>query len=142
MSAAHHLDTNVILRFLLADDPKQSPKARAPFALAQTGKVTLCISNVCLAEVTWVLVSFYAFERGKLATILRELVLHDGVEVENEAALLDALDRFGRVDFVDRYAAALAKHAGCPVVTEDRDFKKFTDIVSRRPADVLRRFIP
>jgi predicted nucleic acid-binding protein len=142
MSEAHHLDTNVILRFLLADDPKQSLKARAWFALAQAGKVTLCISHVCLAEVTWVLLSFYAFKRGKLATTLRELVLHDGVEVENVAVLLDAFDRFGRVnvDFIDCYAAALAKHTGCPMVTEDRNFKKFTDLVSRRPAEVLHRF--
>jgi len=144
MSEPHHLDTNVILRFLLADDPKQSPKARALFKLAQAGKVTLCVSHVCLAEVTWVLLSFYAFERSKLATTLRELVLHDGVEVENEAVVLDAFDRFGRVnvDFIDCYAAALARHAGCPVVTEDRDFRKFTDVVSRRPAEVLQRFAP
>jgi len=144
MSEAHHLDTNVILRFLLADDPKQSPKARALFELAQAGKVTLCVSHVCLAEVTWVLLSFYAFERNKLATTLREFVLHDGVEVENETVLLDAFDRFGRVnvDFIDCYAAALAKHAGCPVVTEARDFRKFPDVISRRPAEVLQRFAP
>ena len=142
MSEPHQLDANVILRFLLADDPKQSPKARALFDLAQAGKVTLRISHVCLAEVTWVLLSFYAFERTKLATTLRELVLHDGVEAEDEAVLLDAFDRFGRinVDFIDCYAAALAKHAGCPVVTEDRDFRKFPDVVSRRPAEVLARF--
>ncbi len=116
MSEPHHLDAHVILRFLLADDPRQSPKARALFDLAQTGKVTLRISHVCLAEVTWVLLSFYAFERTKLATTLRALVLHDGVEAEDEAVLLDAFDRFGRinVDFIDCYTAALAKHAGGP----------------------------
>jgi len=144
MSEAHHLDTQVILRFLLADDPKQSPKARALFELAQAGKMTLGISHVCLAEVTWVLLSFYAFERAKLATTLRELVLHDGVEVEDEAVLLDTFDRFGRVkvDFIDCYAAALAKHAGCPLVTEDRDFRKFPDVVALRPAEVLQRLAP
>ena len=142
MSEAQHLDANVILRFLLADDAKQSPKARALFELAQTGKVTLCVSHVCLTEVTWVLLSFYAFDRSKLAKTLRELVLHDGVEVENEAVLLDAFDRFGRVnvDFIDCYTAALAKHTNCPVVTEDRDFRKFPDVVAQRPVEVLQRF--
>jgi predicted nucleic acid-binding protein len=80
MSERHHLDANVILRFLLADDPKQSPQARALFELAHAGKLTLCVSHVCLAEVTWVLHSFYKFDRSRLAQTLRELVLHDGVE--------------------------------------------------------------
>jgi hypothetical protein len=35
MSEPHHLDANVILRFLLADDPRESPKARSLFDLAQ-----------------------------------------------------------------------------------------------------------
>lgn len=143
MSERYHLDANVILRFLLADDPRQSPKARQLFALAQAGKVVLFASHICLAEVTWVLHSYYAFERGTLARTLRELVLHDGVEVEAEGALLDAFDRFGRVnvDFADCYTAALAKQAGCPVVTEDRDFRKFPDVVAQRPAEIVQRLV-
>ena len=142
MSERHHLDANVILRFLLADDPRQSPKARELFALAQAGQISLFASHVCLAEVTWVLHSYYAFERERLARTLRELVLHDGVEVEAAAVLLDAFDRFGRinVDFADCYTAALAKQAACPVVTEDRDFRKFPDVVAQRPAEIVQRF--
>jgi predicted nucleic acid-binding protein len=125
MCVLHHLDANVALRLLLADYPKQSPKARELFELAQAGKLTLCASHVTLAEVTWVLHSYYNFERTKLAQTLRELVLHEGVQIENEDVVLDAYDRFGKVnvDFIDCYTAALAKHAGCPVVTEDRDFR-------------------
>lgn len=67
MSPRYHLDANVILRLLLADSPDQSPKARALFELAQAGKLTLFISHVMLAEVTWVLLSYYDFERGKVS---------------------------------------------------------------------------
>ena len=84
MSEAHYLDANVILRFLLADDPVQSPKAKELFELAQAGKLVLCASHVCLAEATWVLFSYYNFERSKLAQTLREFVLHDGVNLERE----------------------------------------------------------
>jgi len=142
MSVVHHLDANVILRFLLADHPQQSPKARELFELAQAGKVTLWISDVCLAEVTWVLHSHYAFERSKLAQTLRDLVLHDGVNVENQDVLLDAYGRFGElnVDFIDCYTAALAKFVGCPVITEDRDFRKFSDVTAQRPAEVIEHF--
>lgn len=139
MSPVYHLDSNVILRFLLADDPKQSPKAKQLFGLAQEGKLTLAVSHVTLAEVIWVLLSYYELERNKLAQTLRELVLHEGMEVEDEDVVLDALDRFGRikVDFIDCYTAALAKASGQAVITDDRDYRKFSDIKAQGPADVI-----
>jgi len=140
--SGHHLDTNVILRFLLADDPGQSPKAKALFELGQAGSLTLFLSHVTLAEVSWVLLSYYDFERGKLAQTLRELVFHDGVEVDDSDVMLDAFDRFGKVnvDFIDCYTASLAKARGAVVVTEDRDFRKFSDVTARRPDEVVKQF--
>jgi predicted nucleic-acid-binding protein len=142
MSNGHHLDANVILRLLLADDAAQSPKAKALFALAQAGKLTLFVSHVTLAEVSWVLLSYYDFERGKLAQTLRELVLHEGVEADESDVMLDAFDRFGKVnvDFIDCYTAALAKARSAVVVTEDRDFRKFADVTARRPDEVVKQF--
>jgi predicted nucleic-acid-binding protein len=139
MSEVHFLDVNVILRFLLADDPVQSPKAKELFELAQAGKLVLCASHVCLAEATWVLSSYYNFERSKLAQTLREFVLHDGVDLEREDVILDAFDRFGKVnvDFIDCYIAALAKDQACPIVSENRDFRKFSDVTTRRPLEVI-----
>lgn len=114
-------------------------KAKEVFELAQAGRLTLCASHVTLAEVTWALHSYYEFERGKLAQTLRELILHEGVEVELEDMMLDAFDRFGKlnVDFIDCYTAARATQAGCPVITEDQDFRKFADVAARTPAEVV-----
>src|SRR6187402_3063124 len=118
------LDTNVVLRFLLADDPKQSPQAKALFERAEAGKVVLRISHIGVAELVWVLHSFFDFERAKIATTLRGLLLHDGMEVEDLDVILAALDRFGRVkaDFPDCYIATLAAGSRSPVVSYDRDF--------------------
>ena len=57
------LDTNVTLRFLLADDPNQSPKAKELFELAESGGVRLRLSHVAVAELVWVLGSFFDFAR-------------------------------------------------------------------------------
>jgi len=143
MSEGHHLDANVILRFLLADDRSHSPKAKALFEQAHAGKLSLAISHVTLAEVTWVLLSYYEFERTKLARTLRELVLHEGVEVDDSDVILDAFDRFAKVnvDFIDCYMAALAKDRDAVVVTEDRDFRKFPDVVARRPEEIVKQFV-
>jgi predicted nucleic acid-binding protein len=68
--------------------------------------------------------------------------LHDGIEVDESDVLLDAFDRFGKVnvDFIDCHAAALAKSRDSVVVTEDRDFRKFADVTALRPEEVVRQF--
>jgi predicted nucleic acid-binding protein len=44
------------------------------------------------------------------------------------------------VDFIDCYMAALAKGRGAIVVTEDRDFRKFPDVVARQPEEIVKQF--
>ena len=52
------LDTNVVLRFLLRDEPRMATAAEALFARAERGEVKLLIDSVILAEVLFVLQSF------------------------------------------------------------------------------------
>jgi predicted nucleic-acid-binding protein len=133
------LDTNVALRFLLADDPAQSPKAKGLFELADAGQIRLHLSHVAIAELVWTLDSFFEFPRQDIGTKLRGLVLHDGIRVENQDVVLSALERFGRltVDFPDCYAASLAAAQSCPVTSYDRDFRKFKDIICKTPDEIL-----
>ncbi|MES2697101.1 MAG: PIN domain-containing protein [Verrucomicrobiota bacterium] len=134
------LDTNVALRFLLADDPQQSPKAKALFALAEAGKIRLRISHIGVAELVWVLHSFFNFERAQIATTLRGLLLHDGVEVDGLDTMLGALDHFGRikVDFPDCYLATLSANSNSALVSYDRDFRKFSDVTCVTPDELLK----
>jgi predicted nucleic-acid-binding protein len=92
------LDANVVLRFLLADDPQQSPKTKALFALAEAGGVQLRLSHVAVAEIVWVLSTFYDFARADVGAKVRSLLLHKGVESDEQAVILNALDRFARVN--------------------------------------------
>lgn len=132
------LDTNVILRFLLADDPNQSPKAKELFEMAEAGKIRLFLSHVAVAELVWTLESFFNFPRQEIGTKLRGLVIHDGIAVDNQDLVLDALDRFARVnaDFPACYAAALALARKQSVTSYDKDFRKFTDISWKTPDEI------
>ena len=102
------LDANVVLRFLLADDPAQSPKAKELFVLAESGRVRLRLTHVAVAELVWVLGSFFNFPRHEVGPKLRGLILHKGVEINDQDVILGALDRFARMnaDFPDCYAAS------------------------------------
>jgi predicted nucleic-acid-binding protein len=134
------LDTNVVLRFLLADDPVQSPRAKELFVLAESGRVRLRLTHVAVAELVWVLGSFFNFPRHEVGPRLRGLILHKGVEIDDQDVILGALDRFARInaDFVDCYAAAIAAHRATPVASYDRDFRKFTDVTCLKPEEISK----
>ena len=133
------LDTNVVLRFLLADHPKHSPKSKQLFELAEAGSIRLYLSEIIVAELVWTMDSFFEFSRDRIATILRGLLLHDGVVMDEKETLLVALERFAEVnvDFADCHAAALSLKRNQIVASYDKDFKKFKDIDWKTPDQVL-----
>jgi predicted nucleic-acid-binding protein len=61
------LDTNVLVRYLAQDDPKQSRIATQFLETTLTGDEPGFISLVVLAEVVWVLVSLYSVDRNGVA---------------------------------------------------------------------------
>ena len=71
---------------------------------------------------------------------MRGLILHKGVEIDDQDVILGALDRFARLnaDFPDCYAAAIATYNAMPVVSYDRDFRKFADLTCLKPDEILK----
>lgn len=124
------LDANVLLRFLRGDDAQHSPAARALFSDACDGKCVLILTEVAVAEVVWVLNSFYQTEREQIAEGLRKVIISAGVRCMKRDEMLDALHRFAttKCDFLDCYLAALAAASGDHVATFDKDFDLFDDI--------------
>ena len=117
------LDTNVVVRFLVADEQQQSAKARALVARAVASGEPLFIADVVWCETVWVLERAYTFGRREIGTALRRLLAARGVSVrsfDRVGAALDAYDR-GRGDFADYLIREEARAEGCEaVVTFDR----------------------
>ncbi|HEX6833132.1 MAG TPA: type II toxin-antitoxin system VapC family toxin [Rudaea sp.] len=109
------VDTNVVVRFLTRDDPKQSPLART---FVERNEVHL-LSTVLL-ECEWVLRSAYRLLPPEIASLLRQFAGLPGVSVEQPEAVVQALDWFEQgMDFAD--ALHLASCAdGDTFVTFDR----------------------
>ena len=120
------LDANVILRFLTGDPADLAAKARRVIRRASDDEVGLRVATVVIAEVVWVLGSYYQAPRDLIADQVRGLVLADGIDVENREAVLDALRMMqdANVSFVDAYLATLARAGAEPVVTFDAAFKR------------------
>ena len=116
------LDTNVLLRYFLNDDPLQSPKARriiSSLTSADPGWVGIS----AVLEFVWVLTSKNRAQRSLIAATLDQLLAQDTVVVEQDKVVALAVRqfRFSRAEFADCLIAASAQAAGCSkTVTFDR----------------------
>lgn len=94
---------------------------------AEQGEVLLVLSPLVVAEMVWVLKSFYRRSLGDIARILIPLLSADGTEVEDREAMIRALElaRDKNVDFIDAVLSLQAARNGETVCTFDEtDFKR------------------
>jgi predicted nucleic acid-binding protein len=121
------LDANVVLRFLTGDPPDLAERAARLMARADRGEVALYLSDLVLAEVVWVLGSFYRRTMAETAEVLVDLVSADGIKVDDRQATIRALElaRDLNVDYIDAVLALDAAQADATVCTFDAtDFKR------------------
>lgn len=74
--ANYLVDTNVILRFLLADDERQSPIAKSYFVDTTN---QLWITTIVFCEVVWVMKKRAKIPNDKIALLLNSLVASGNV---------------------------------------------------------------
>lgn len=100
------VDTNVVVRVLVNDDPAQAKRA---FGVFLAGRVW--ISKTVLLETAWVLRFTYELEETAIASAFAKLLGVATVDVENRDAVERALNWYGQgLDFAD--ALHLASSAG------------------------------
>ena len=126
------IDTNIIVRFLTADDPVQFKKARALFQ-----KENIFIPSTVVLETEWVLSYAYKVKPSDIITALSSLFGLPNVEVEDPLTIADAFEWYKKgMDYAD--AIHLAKSRGSErFVTFDKKLiiqaRKFTDIIADKP---------
>jgi predicted nucleic-acid-binding protein len=118
------LDTNVLLRLLLDDDPAQSAQARA--LVAEHGGVPggLRLCDTVLLETLWTLTRGYRFGRQALAQMFEKLLAEPAFAVSDRQRLAEVLRRYAtsKADIGDAFIAVDNERAGCAwTATFDRD---------------------
>ena len=117
------LDTNLILRYLLQDDPKQTRQANKIFDQQLSEQAPGFISLVTVLEIVWVLRSLLKQNPSQIASHLENLLTADCLEVQNEQQVFEAafaLKR-GTGEFEDALIGALNAWTGCShTLTFDR----------------------
>ena len=117
------VDTNVLVRLLARDDPKQV-KVAENFVSAGAW-----VSHVVLAETVWVLAAVYELQAAQLAIAVDMLLSHKNLSVQDPEVVAEALKRYRTkpsVEFSDCLVLEIARKAGyMPLGTFDRDLAKF-----------------
>jgi predicted nucleic-acid-binding protein len=120
------VDTNVLVRLFVADEPAQASKAQKLFDAAADREIAVWVSDTVLVELVWTLGRAYARERAEMVKALRALASHATVVLESPQAVRDAADAFerGPADFADCLLSVKARAAGCDqLATFDRGMR-------------------
>lgn len=117
------LDTNVLVRFLVNDEPKQARKAKALVGKLDEDEARAFVPDIVLCELVWVLASCYRFDRARIAVALKMLVAARQLRFDSTDNVLRAIAAYetSKGDFADYLIREHAKSAGCEmVVTFDK----------------------
>lgn len=108
------VDTNLFIRYLTNDDPEKADRVERLLDRAAEGEISLVSTELVMAEIVWVLESFYELPAAAIAPLLRGILATTGLEVINGALVGRALELYeGQgVDFVDGYIAAVMEKQG------------------------------
>jgi predicted nucleic-acid-binding protein len=124
------LDTNVVVRYLVHDDPVQSRRATEFIEHRLSSRNPGFISVVAIAETVWVLDRAYRFSDEDIVAAIGRTLQAGVLVVENEQEVFAAMIALkeGRGAFADALIGALGAKAGCSAtLTFDRRALRLPD---------------
>jgi len=109
------IDTNVVVRLVVADDAEQTRRARKLVEQALGRDEPVLVSLLVVLESEWVLRSRYGFDREAVLAIFRALLEARELSFEDEPALEEALFRWkdSACGFSDCLITAHNRRIGC-----------------------------
>jgi predicted nucleic-acid-binding protein len=120
------VDTNVVVRLITRDDPRQTARAEAFVSKGAW------VSHIVLVEVIWVLDSVFELSHKQLVTAVDMLLNHRDLVLQDPELVTAALARFRRrprLGFSDCMVLESARKAGhVPLATFDKELGKLDDV--------------
>ncbi len=104
------LDTNVLVRILVADDPGQAKRAQRYV----TENAPCWINRIVMCEAVWVLERLYGLSRTRIAVALGQVLDTRQFEVEDAGAIQSGISALEEgLDFADTVIAMTNRSHGC-----------------------------
>ena len=109
------LDTNVLVRYLVRDDPKQAALADKCIESSCSRETPGFVSHIVLAELAWVLGRGYSYPQSTVLNVFAILLTSEEIQIEDPAIVRVALQRCAdnNTDFADSLIGAVHEIRGC-----------------------------
>jgi len=123
------IDTNLLVRYLTDDEPQKAKAVDTFLNRASKGELKILIPSVVVAELVWVLESFYKLAAAEITELVESILNTPGVDIQDKSIIKAALKiyRSKEIDLVDAWIIEFAKARGAKrIYTFDK--KHFKDI--------------
>lgn len=125
------IDTNLIIRYLVNDDPHKVAKVEQ--LLKDKNHKNILLDSV-IAEIIWVLNLYYALDKQEISVKVKALIHVESVEC-NAFLINRALTIWeeNTVSYIDAYLATVAELGNIPLYTYDKKLSSIITITVKEP---------
>lgn len=120
------LDTNILVRFFVQDDPEQTAVVQRLFEHTEREGGRLHVTAITLCELVWVLGNVYRMKRPQIYAALESLFDIRLLEIQDRELVRRALvdSRTSKAEFSDHLIGWQNRRAGCiDTITFDRGLR-------------------
>ena len=126
------LDANIILRLLTEDSSKQAEAIASLIRNARPNELEL--PDVVLAEIVWVLQSYYSLKKPAIITSLRALIETKGIKLNRELlGLIISIYQDNNISYIDAYLTARSKIENKILYTFDKRLEQIAGSKGKTP---------
>lgn len=134
------VDTNIFLRLLTEDTGKAHEDSKKLLTASKNNKLSVVTSSVVLAEVNWVLKSFYKIKKVDRLNSLTYIKNLPNLLINDDYRFPLALEMYRNfnIKFIDCMIASIPKILSkeWAIVSYDKDFDKLP-VIRKEPKDLL-----
>jgi predicted nucleic-acid-binding protein len=123
------IDTNLLVRYLTDDEPQKAKAVDVLLNRAGKGELRILIPSIVVAELVWVLESFYKLVAAEITELVESILNTPGIDVQDKRIIKAALSlyRTKEIDLIDAWIIEFAKARGAKkIYTFDK--KHFRDL--------------
>ena len=122
------IDTNLLVRYLTDDEPQKAKAVDALLDSAGKGEIKILIPSIVIAELVWVLESFYKMIADDITGLVEAILNTPGVDTQDKSVIKASLKlyRSKKIDLIDAWIIEFTKAKGAKrIYTFDK--KHFRD---------------
>ncbi len=131
------IDTSVILRLLIKDDPVKARSCEKLLKEAEQRGLILYLLPVAIMETVWVLEKIYKFERKTIREIIEAILNTPQLKIEMETVFRKAIRNYEEknIKFADAMMGywGLEKDLSIIFTYDEKDYKKIEGLEVRKP---------